>query len=39
MIDLTDDIRLANSVRKKAYVPCTEYAVSSFCLAWQPLKT
>ena len=33
MIDLTDDIRLANSVRKKAYVPCTEYAVGAVLMA------
>lgn len=33
MIDLTDDIRLANNVRKKAYVKYTEYTVGAVLMA------
>ena len=33
MIDLTDDIRLANNVRKRAYVKYTEYTVGAVLMA------
>lgn len=33
MIDLTDDIRLANNVRKKAYAPQSNYAVGAVLMA------
>ncbi len=33
MIDLTDDIRLANNARKRAYVPYTEYTVGAVLMA------
>lgn len=33
MIDLTDDIRLANNARKRAYVKYTEYTVGAVLMA------
>ena len=33
MIDLTDDIRLANNARKRAYVPYTEFTVGAVLMA------
>ena len=33
MIDLTDDIRLANNAWKRAYVPYTEYTVGAVLMA------
>lgn len=33
MIDLTDDIRLANNARKRAYAPHSEYAVGAVLMA------
>ena len=33
MIDLTDDIRLANNARKRAYAPHSEYTVGAVLMA------